>query len=203
MGLIFGVDVGIGSVAVAVIRNDDNVKRIEDFAVRIFDSGEIKGSKRKSQDRRAARSARRLITRRHHRKERLKAHLFKIGLATNNQIKAYYEEGNNDIISTRVRGLDEKLSPQEIAACLIHMCNYRGYNEYYEIDEDNMTKEELKEAKEEYAALGTVNEIMKKGGYRTVAEMTEPRILPMPPSTTNTRMLMEVLKLNLLACREE
>lgn len=171
MGLIFGVDVGIGSVAVAVIRNDDNAKRIEDFAVRIFDSGEIKGSKRKSQDRRATRSARRLITRRHHRKERLKAHLFRIGLTTNNQIKAYYEEGNNDIISTRVRGLDEKLSPQEIAACLIHMCNYRGYNEYYEIDEDNMTKEELKEAKEEYAALGTVNEIMKKGGYRTVAEM--------------------------------
>lgn len=171
MGLIFGVDVGIGSVAVAVVRNDDNVKRIEDFAVRIFDSGEIKGSKRKSQERRLARSGRRLITRRRHRKERLKAHLFKIGLVTDNQIKAYYEEGNNDIISTRVRGLDEKLSPQEIAACLIHMCNYRGYNEYYEIDEDNMTKEELKEAKEEYAALGTVNEIMKNGGYRTVAEM--------------------------------
>ena len=39
--------------------------------------------------------------------------------------------------------------------------------------------------------------------YSTVAEITEPMILPIPPRTTNTRILMDVLKLNLDACKEE
>ena len=38
--------------------------------------------------------------------------------------------------------------------------------------------------------------------YRTVAEITLPRMLPIPPSTTNTRILMEVVKLNLDAMKK-
>ena len=38
---------------------------------------------------------------------------------------------------------------------------------------------------------------------RAAAATMEPHRLPSPPSTTKTRIRMEVLKLNLVACREE
>ncbi len=41
MKYIIGLDIGIGSVGWAVVRNDDDCKRLEDFGVRIFESGEI------------------------------------------------------------------------------------------------------------------------------------------------------------------
>lgn len=43
MKYIIGLDIGIGSVGWAVVRNDDDCKRLEDFGVRIFESGEIAG----------------------------------------------------------------------------------------------------------------------------------------------------------------
>ena len=73
MKYIIGLDVGIGSVGWAVVRNEENCKRIEDFGVRIFDSGEdLKKQKRESQIRREYRGTRRQIRRRRQRKERLK-----------------------------------------------------------------------------------------------------------------------------------
>ena len=41
MKYIIGLDIGIGSVGWAVVRNEDDCKRLEDFGVRIFESGEI------------------------------------------------------------------------------------------------------------------------------------------------------------------
>ncbi len=38
MKYIIGLDIGIGSVGWAVVRNDDDCKRLEDFGVRIFES---------------------------------------------------------------------------------------------------------------------------------------------------------------------
>ena len=35
MKYIIGLDIGIGSVGWAVVRNDDDCKRLEDFGVRI------------------------------------------------------------------------------------------------------------------------------------------------------------------------
>lgn len=45
MKYIIGLDIGIGSVGWAVVRNDDDCKRLENFGVRIFESGEIIESK--------------------------------------------------------------------------------------------------------------------------------------------------------------
>ena len=51
MNYIIGLDVGIGSIGWSVLRNDAECKRIEDFGVRIFDSGELdNGKNRKSQE---------------------------------------------------------------------------------------------------------------------------------------------------------
>lgn len=174
MNFILGLDIGIGSVGWAVIRNDEK-KRIEDFGVRIFDSGESdNGQERKSQERRGYRSSRRLVTRRSHRKNRLRAHLVNIGFVTEHEIRSFYETSDNNIIKLRVKGLDEKLTPAELTACLVHICNYRGFNNYYDIaDSDNiLSAEEKKELESEYKGAQTIAELMSKG-YRSVAEMYE------------------------------
>lgn len=171
MNYVLGLDIGIGSVGWAVVRNEDKVKRVEDFGVRIFSSGEHKKTKeRLSQQRRSKRSARRLIRRRAHRKLRLKNYLEKIGLVSNEKVKEYYENCSSDIISIRLKALDEKISPEEIAACLINICNRRGYRDFYEPDE-SMSEEERKEYEKEQNAVNTAKALMDKGKYRTVSEM--------------------------------
>lgn len=171
MNYVLGLDIGIGSVGWAVVRNEEDVKRIEDFGVRIFSSGEYpKTRERFSQQRRSKRSARRLIRRRAHRKLRLKNYLEKIGLVSNEKVKEYYENCSSDIISIRLKALDEKISPEEIAACLINICNRRGYRDFYEPDE-SMSEEERKEYEKEQNAVNTAKALMDKGKYRTVSEM--------------------------------
>lgn len=163
MKYVIGMDIGIGSIGWSVIRNDADCKRIEDFGVRIFDPGE-NASDRKSNSkmRREYRSVRRVFRRRKHRKELLKAHLDNIGLTTIDRINEYFKHADGDIISLRVRGLDEKLAPEGIAACLINIANRRGYRPFYE-------NEEL--SKYEKSSLDKSRQFMLSEEYRTPAEM--------------------------------
>ena len=70
MRYTLGLDVGIGYIGWAVVRNDEP-SRIIDFGVRAFESGELESGKdRTSQQRRRYRAARRLVRRRSHRKHR-------------------------------------------------------------------------------------------------------------------------------------
>lgn len=166
---ILGLDIGIGSIGWAVINLEK--RRIENFGVRIFESGEIKNSKRESQERRANRASRRLIRRRSHRKHRLKKHLEMIGFTTEVRLREYFESGNSNIISIRAKALDEKIEAEELAACLIHICNNRGYNDFYSIDEELLSKEELEEYESDRDAIARISSIMKDGNYRTIGEM--------------------------------
>ncbi|MBU4540269.1 MAG: hypothetical protein KJ774_03485, partial [Firmicutes bacterium] len=52
-----GLDIGIGSIGWAIISGDSKAARIENFGVRIFESGELDqlGKDRKSQQRRGFR----------------------------------------------------------------------------------------------------------------------------------------------------
>lgn len=165
-----GLDVGIGSIGWAIINVDK--KRLEDFGVRIFDSGENtdknKKKERHSQERRRFRGMRRLVRRKKHRKLRLKNYLQVIGLTTVDRINEYYENGNNNVIQLRYKGLSEKLTPEQIAACLIHICNNRGYQDFYDVDVESF---EDKDAKDEYIAINHINEIMRDGNYLTPAQM--------------------------------
>ncbi|ORU00682.1 CRISPR-associated protein, Csn1 family [Anaerovibrio sp. JC8] len=166
----FGLDVGIGSVGFAVLSYDKVYDaRIEQVGVRLFDSGEeVKNHKRasKNQGRRQYRSGRRLIRRRYHRKERAKRFIERIGLLSAAKIKEWQEvNGNQNIYSIRFRGLSEKLTPEEIADCVIHFCNHRGYREFYEDDVDE------KEAGKIKTALFRFDEKMTEGKYVSVADM--------------------------------
>ena len=162
-----GLDIGIGSVGWSVISGDRQNARIEDFGVRIFDSGEKnKGKDRKSQERRGFRGTRRLIRRRRHRKDLIKKHLEYIGFLD----KTFYDElesiQDNDVFEMKVRGLDEKLSPAEFYKCLIHFCNHRGYKDFYE----NENYEEESENGINKAAASRFSEAFANSKYRTVSE---------------------------------
>lgn len=171
MRYVLGLDIGIGYIGWAVI-NRDEPRRIVDFGVRSFESGELEGGKdRTSQQRRRYRSTRRLVRRRAHRKHRIKAHLDNIGFVSVDKIEAYFRSASSDIISLRVKGIDEKLTPQEIAACLINYCNKRGYQDFYEMDESDMSAQEKKEYLSERAGAEFIDSKMSEGNYRTIAEM--------------------------------
>ena len=171
MNYILGLDIGIGSIGWAVLNLDK--LRIEDFNVRIFDSGEQNNGKdRSSQNRRRFRSQRRLVRRRSHRKDRLRKYLVSIGLTTVEKINEYYETNQNNVIELRYNCLSEKLSPEEIAACLIHICNNRGYRDFYEINEEDIEdKDEKKAYEKERKGISHINDLMERSGYRTPAEM--------------------------------
>jgi len=163
-----GLDIGIGSVGFAIIsRTNKEDARIEDLGVRLFDSGETNDHKaRKSQERRAHRSVRRLIRRRAHRKERVKNFLQKINLISNDKLKAWQEQnGNQNIFEVRLKGLDAKLTPEEIADCIIHICNHRGYREFYEEESTDKEAGVIKQA------LAEFEQRFQNGNYRSVADM--------------------------------
>lgn len=168
-----GLDIGIGSVGYAVISKTNNLDaRIEDIGVRLFNSGEnIRQKASNAQERRGYRSTRRLLRRRKHRKERIKKFFLKIKLMNEMQLKAWQEQnGNQNVLQTRIKGLNEKLTPEEILDCIIHICNRRGYREFYGDDskKDNADKDELQKIE---GGLANFDEIYQSGGYKSVAEM--------------------------------
>lgn len=169
MSKILGLDVGIGSLGWAVI--DEDARRIDDLGVRIFESGEegaTKAADRASQVRRGYRSTKRLNKRRKQRKLRLKQLLESIGIVSVDEINDWYRtKGNNpDVWKYRSEGLKRKLTEYELAAVLINLSNYRGYQDFYE-DSEEEDSGKLAEAK------NRINRIYesKKSQYRTIGQM--------------------------------
>ena len=74
------LEIGIGYISFTVTSKDsDGKEKLEDFGIRMFDSGETNDYKRlKNQDRRMFRNVRRVLRRKVHRKERVKNYLQKI-----------------------------------------------------------------------------------------------------------------------------
>lgn len=162
-----GLDIGIGSVGWAVINEEK--RRIEDFGVRIFESGESSNGKdRTSQERRGFRGIRRLERRRVHRKELLKNHLIHIGFIRDGFEDEYADVRDVDVHMLKVKGLDEKLSPAELFKCLVHTCNHRGYQDFYEgcIEDDDEDKESSKNKQ----AVQDFSRGFAESGCRTVSE---------------------------------
>ncbi len=167
MNYRIGLDIGIGSIGWAVIAGDQKESYIEDFGVRIFDSGESNNGKdRKSQERRGFRGTRRLVRRRYFRKILLKNHLINIGLINDYFNDNYEKIKNEDVYSLKVTGLDNKLSPEELYKCLIHTCNHRGYKDFYEDDDTD----DDKEAGINKQAVRKFDELFEKSNCRTVSE---------------------------------
>ena len=186
-----GLDIGIGSVGFAVLSwTNDEDTRIETLGARLFDSGENrKRTATLSQERRMKRAHRRLLRRRKHRKDRVKFFLQKIGLISKEKLQAWQEvNGNQNVLQIRLKGLTEKLTPEEIADCIIHICNHRGYREFYEDEEAKEPKQSLKQEdccdeniveedksdkdeKKIKTGLSDFEKCYHEGGYKSVADM--------------------------------
>lgn len=163
-----GLDIGIGSIGWAVITGDKNNSRIENFGVRIFNSGELEREKsRKSQKRRGFRGARRLIRRRYFRKEWLKAHLINIGFLNEKTIREYELIKDQNVHILKTKGLSEKLTPAELYKCLIHTCNHRGYRDFYENDNTLDMGDETSVNKK---AANEFETLFKNSGCKTVSQ---------------------------------
>ncbi|OQA08914.1 MAG: CRISPR-associated endonuclease Cas9 2 [Firmicutes bacterium ADurb.Bin373] len=155
--------------------------------MRLFDSGELSkygtnGQNRKSQERRGFRAARRLTRRRSYRKSLIKAHLQNIGLTTTERLSAFYEKNCRDIYEIRAGAAEERVTPEELAACLIHACNHRGYRDFYEeaekeaaggyhnIIEEQTDDEAGAEAAENKQALAAFDRLFGGSGCSTVSQ---------------------------------
>lgn len=162
-----GLDIGIGSVGWAVVsaEGDGHPARIEDFGVRIFDSGEnVKAKASLCQERRSFRSVRRLERRRVHRKVLLRNHFQKIQMLNPTFHDDLAACKDTDVYMLKVAALERKLSPAEIYKCLVHTCNHRGYRDFYEPEEDD------EEAGKNETAANEFEKAYRASGLRTVSE---------------------------------
>lgn len=169
---ILALDLGIGSTGWAVV--DATKKRIDDLGVLIFESGEEharKSADRASQKRRSYRSAKRLNRRKKQRKAALIKYLDSISFADMNQLNNSFKEQKNpnDLISLRIKGLDQQLSQLELFSVLIYFCNHRGYKDFYEYLDNKDT--DKKEASQMSDAKDAIDTLFASGKYRTLAEM--------------------------------
>ena len=167
-----GLDIGIGSVGWAVLRNQPNGEpdRIQDLGVRIFDKAEQpKTGESLAAPRRDARSARRRLRRHRHRLERIRYLMEQRGMMSVSDIQAMYAAGGfqKSPYQLRAEALDRPLSKEEAVRVLIHLAQRRGYK-------SNSTAEAAKDEKETGKVKTAIEEnrrCMAEHGYRTVGEM--------------------------------
>ena len=167
-----GLDIGIGSVGWAVLRNQPNGEpdRIQDLGVRIFDKAEQpKTGASLAAPRRDARSARRRLRRHRHRLERIRYLMEQRGIMPVADIQAMYAAGGfqKSPYQLRTEALDRPLTKEEAVRVLIHLAQRRGYK-------SNSTAEAAKDEKETGKVKTAIEEnrrCMAEHGYRTVGEM--------------------------------
>ncbi|MEG9476480.1 type II CRISPR RNA-guided endonuclease Cas9 [Mannheimia indoligenes] len=162
---ILGLDLGIASVGWAIVEIDENgfPIRLIDVGVRTFERAEAPNGDSLAKTRRDARSTRRLIRRRAFRllkgKRLLKQHnvINKEALTTL----------PTDCWALRVKGLDERLSPIEWSAVLLHLLKHRGYL--------SQRKNEAKNADKEMGVLlsgvASNHQLLVENQFRTPAEI--------------------------------
>lgn len=109
---VLGLDIGISSVGWGII--DTENEEIIDAGVRLF----TEAAKENNENRRSFRGSRRLIRRRESRRKEL------INLLKEKGIYQYNHSVNP--YKARLKGINEKLSNEELTSALIHICKHRG-----------------------------------------------------------------------------
>ncbi|NLM63154.1 MAG: type II CRISPR RNA-guided endonuclease Cas9 [Mollicutes bacterium] len=181
-----GLDIGISSVGWSVVALDEkeNAKRIIDLGVRTFTPGEDSDGESFNKTRREKRGARRVISRRSHRLDRIRQlldehNIIDIDASTNNfsefskiakeytneLINNYYKKNKTNPFLLKVKGLDYKLTNEELVIVLLHYGKYRGYKSNREDKSEAKSSEQGKVL----SAIKENEELIKK--YRTVSEM--------------------------------
>lgn len=147
-----GLDIGIASVGWAVLRNglDGEPYKIENLGVRIFDKAEVpKTGASLAAPRREARSSRRVVRRRRHRKERIKYLIEQEGIMTQTETTQLFQNSSfeKSVYEIRVEALDRLLTREEAVRLLIHFAQRRGYK----------SNSKAEEAKDNEHCIGTIH----------------------------------------------
>ncbi|QDW97809.1 type II CRISPR RNA-guided endonuclease Cas9 [Staphylococcus agnetis] len=129
---ILGLDIGITSVGYGIV--DSDTREIKDAGVRLFPEANVDNN----EGRRSKRGARRLKRRRIHRLDRVK-HL----LAEYNLLDLTNIPKSTNPYQIRVKGLNEKLSKDELVIALLHIAKRRGIHNVNVMMDDNDSGNEL------------------------------------------------------------
>ncbi|MBL4882924.1 MAG: type II CRISPR RNA-guided endonuclease Cas9 [Planctomycetaceae bacterium] len=175
--LTLGLDIGTASIGWFLI--DEQTGQIHGTGVRIFPEGvdrETSGAEvSKNEQRRVARSTRRLLKRRARKRNQLKTILVDAGLLPDcvllpreEPLRVAWEKEafrENDPYSLRKKALDEKLEPFEIGRAILHLNQRRGFLSNRKTDRD--------QEKETQGMLGEISELqnnIESTGARTLGE---------------------------------
>lgn len=164
-----GLDIGIASVGWALLGEN----RIIDLGVRCFDKAET-SDKGESLNlaRRSARLLRRRLRRRSWRLTKLTRLLKREGLISNtNLLKHPPTKGFSipNLWKLRVEALNRKLSAEEWARVIYHVCKHRGFHWLSKAEEKKADDD--KESGAVKKGLAATKRLMQEKGYRTAAEM--------------------------------
>lgn len=163
---ILGLDLGIASVGWSVVEIDEheNPQRLIDVGVRTFDKAEVaKTGESLALARRLARSTRRLIRRRAFRLLKGKRLLKQYNVINKEELTTL----PTDCWVLRVKGLDERLSPTEWSAILLHLLKHRGYLS----QRKNEAKSDDKEMGALLSGVNSNHQLLVENQFRTPAEI--------------------------------
>lgn len=185
-----GIDIGIASTGWGLLALDENgdPKRIIDAGSLIFSAAEkAKTGEKKAAVRRGYRGVRRNLQRKEYRLDRVRKLLYDYNLlkvnkdissllpsereeiltiAYNELVENYYKGKNITPYDLKVKGLDNKLTNDELIIILCHWAKHRGYKSNRE-DDSNSSSENGKIK----TAITENQQIMAEKHYRTISEM--------------------------------
>lgn len=164
--LIFGFDVGIASVGWCVLGE----AWIVDLGVRCFDKAETaKEGESLNLARRTARLMRRRLRRRAWRLIKLARLLKRAGLIAN--IQQFRQPSSTSPWRLRVDGLDRRLSDEEWAQVIYHLCKHRGFHWISRAEEKKAEGDARGEGGQVKKGLADTERRMAEKRYRSAAEM--------------------------------
>ena len=164
MNYRLGLDIGIASVGYSIIETDAHGEpiQIKALGVRIFDKAEPSQGGSLAEERRMFRGARRRLRRSALRKKRvldLLEKTFSKETAEKSQLST------SDIYELRYRGLNEKLSLEEVGRLLLYFVKHRGFLS------NRKSESRSKEGGELLKATSANSAKLRDSGYRTIGEM--------------------------------
>lgn len=168
--LVFGFDLGIGSVGFAAI--DDGNEEILFLASHLSSAPEVpKNHKSLAEQRRGYRSTRRRLDRAKVRTKKIKGLLVRAGLVPDASDAKWFEtrKGDARITALRAAALDRPLTDRELARVLMYYARHRGY-----IDQSTGGATDSEDGKVLAAIAANVREMREKG-WRTAGEMLADR----------------------------
>ena len=165
--VVIGLDVGITSVGWAVV--DMKQARILGRGVRVF------SMPNQAADRRLARSARRRLARKVHRKEKIRRLFMDNGMfaSTSEAMNAISDTNRTESTwALRAKGLYQLLSAKEWAKVLYHISNRRGFQTNRRLDSLLNSADEKKAEEQGKVSQGEsrLAALQKEGNYKTVGE---------------------------------